>query len=878
MMRLLEALNRLRDRLRRDKLAAELDEELQFHQAMLERDSRAGGASPETARTTARRQLGNATYVREETRAVWSLGWIDDALQDLRYAARVLRHNVPFSLAVIATLALGIGANTAIFSVVNAVVLQPLPYAQPDRLYSVWTVPAGNQSARLPASYPDLMDWQTSATSFSGIGGYAFNRYELSGPEGIDLARSIAGSSTLYSVLDARPLIGRLPRPDEDGVAVVTISHRLWLRRYAGNPAVIGRKLLLDEQPYTIIGVMPQGFHFPLPEVELWTSLYPIRGAGGSSGSNPWITNRGLRGYRVLARLKPGVTAAAAESQMNSIMDRLGRQYPEEDGATDIRLQSVRDDTVGGVRRALWLTFGAAGLVLLLACANVAHLMLARASARAREIAVRRALGAHRGRVVRQLLTESVLLGVIGGVSGLAVAAIGVRVLVRISPADFPRLENVALDPLTIAFAAVVSIGTGILFGLAPTFVASAGGVQSALREQGRGATSGRVRAMLTSAEVAFALVVLVAAGLVVRSLVSLLSTDMGFHPARVVTMHVVFPSTRYPDAATRAPTLDRVLAQLRAIPGVISAGASTSLPPARMQQSNGFEIEGEPTPPPNQEPTAIFVPATPSFLTSIGVPLLRGRDFNEHDAASAPKVALISESLARRNFPRRDPLGRRLRVADSLYTIVGVVGDVGYEGIGKPAGPVLYVPFAQSTFPGVWIAVRGSVTTSSLIEPIRNAIHVVDPLMNARELRPMEEVLSDTMVRPRFQAWLLATFGGLALILAAVGIYGVIAYAVSQRTSEIGLRLALGAPSGSVVSLVLRRGLFPVAAGIVIGLATAMAFSRVMTGLVYGVSPTDTITLAGVTALLGAVAVSAAYLPARRAARLDPIRALRSN
>ncbi len=877
-MRLLEILNRLRDRLRRDELSTELDEELRFHQAMLERDSRSEGASPNAARDAARRQLGNATYLREEARATWSLGWIDDALQDVRYAARVLRHNVAFSLAVIATLALGIGANTAIFSVVNAVVLQPLPYAEPDRLYSVWLVPAANQSARVPASYPDLTDWQTSATSFSGIGGYAFNRYEVSGPEGIDLARSIAGSATLYDVLGARPLLGRLPRSDEERAAVVTISHRLWMRRYAGNPSVIGQKVLLDEQPYTIIGVMPPGFHFPVPEIELWTSLYPIFGMQANSTTNPWITNRGLRGYRILARLKPGVTASAAESQMNGIMDRLGKQYPEEDGATDVRLQSVREDTVGGVRRALWLAFGAAGLVLLLACVNVAHLMLARASARSREIAVRRALGAHRGRVVRQLLTESVLLGAIGGSAGIAVAAIGVPFLVKISPSDIPRLENVSLDPLTIAFAALVSIGTGILFGLAPTFIASGGGVQSVLREQGRGAKSGRVRALLTSAEVAFALVVLVAAGLVVRSLVSLLSTDMGFRPDHVVTMHVSFPSTRYPDGSMRPPALDRILNGIRAVPGVVAAGGSTSLPPARMQQSNGFTIEGDPPLPPNQEPTAIYIPATPSFLAAVGVPIVRGRDFTAGDDAKAPNVALISESLARRNFKDRDPLGRRVSIGGSLHTIVGVVGDVGYEGIGKPAGPVLYVPFAQSTFPGVWVAVRGSVEASSLIEPIRNAIHAADPLMNARELRPMDDVVSDTMVRPRFQAWLLATFGGLALVLAAVGIYGVIAYSVSQRTSEIGLRLALGAPRGSVISLILRRGLFPVATGIVIGLTAAMGFSRVTTGLLYGVSPTDAVTLVGVTALLATVAVAAAYLPARRAARLDPLGALRAN
>jgi len=518
---------------------------------------------------------------------------------------------------------------------------------------------------------------------------------------------------------------------------------------------------------------------------------------------------------------------------------------------------------------------------LLLGCANVAHLMLARTSARAREIAVRRALGAHRGRVVRQLLTESVLLGVVGGAAGLLVASVGVRLLVRLSPGDIPRLENVSLDPLSLAFAAVISLATGILFGLAPTFVAWSSGVQSTLREQGRGASggrrSGRIRAALTSAEVAFALLLLVAAGLMVRSLASLLSADLGFRSESVVTMHISFPSTRYA-AESRAPTLERVLAQIRAIPGVVSAGGSTSLPPQRMQQSNGFTIEGDPAPLPNQEPTAIYIPATAQFLSSIGVPLLSGRSFTDGDGAAAPKVAIVSRSLARRNFGNRDPIGHRLRLADSLLTVVGVVADVGYEGIGKPASPALYVPYAQSTFSGVWIAVRGSIAPASLIAPIRDAIHAVDPLMNARDLRTMDEMLADTMVRPRFQAWLLTTFGGLALVLAAVGIYGVIAYNVSQRTSEIGLRLALGAPRASVVALILQRGMMPVVVGLAIGLAAAFAFSRVMNGLLYGVSPTDAPTLVGVTILLAGVAIAAAYMPARRAARLDPLSALRSD
>jgi putative ABC transport system permease protein len=876
MSRLLEFWNRIRDRARRDRLAAELDEELRFHQSMLERDFHTAGTSATAAARAASRQLGNRTHIHEGARDTWTLSWFDDALQDLRYASRVLRRSPAFSLAVIGTLALGIGANTATFSIINAVVLRPLPYADADRLYSLWTVPADRQAERLPVSYPDLVDWQMQSTAFTGIGGYAYNRFELSGPEGVDAARSISGTPSVYAVLGAQPLIGRLPVAAEERLPVLAISHRLWMRRYAGDRAVVGRTVLVNDERFTIVGVMPPGFHFPSPDIDLWMSMYTFSGAPGRPASGPWITSRGLRGFRTIARLKPGVTVAGAERELNIIMDRLGRDYPNEDAATDVRLQSIRDDTVGGVRRALYVTLGAAGLVLLLACANVAHLMLARSSTRAREMAVRRALGAGRGRVIRQLLTESICLGAVGGAVGLLIAAIAVRVLVRLAPADIPRLENVALDAHALGFAAAVSVVTGVLFGLAPTLLAAR--TNTSLRETRGSASGGRMRTALTSAEVAFAVIVLIAAGLMVRSLASLLSTDLGFRPERLVSLHVSFPSVRYPNAADRAPTLERLLARIRAIPGVTAAGGSTSLPPSRMQQANGFMIEGDPEPRPNQEPSAIFVPVTAQFLPALGAPLVRGRQFTDGDDAVAPRVVIISRSLAQRYFAGREPVGRRVRVQDSLWTIVGVVGELSYQGVAKGPDPTMYVPFAQSSFGGAWIVVRASREPRALMNPIAEAIASVDPRMNARELRTMDDVVADTMVRPRFQAWLLTTFAGLALILAAVGIYGVVAYTVSQRTFEIGLRLALGASRGNVVSLVLWRGLRPVLIGLAIGVVVALAASRVMIGLLYGVSPTDATTFVGVLLLLASVAIAAIYLPATRASRLAPTIALKGN
>jgi putative ABC transport system permease protein len=876
-----ELLGRIRDRFRRATLERELEEELGFHRSMLERDYAAAGAAPDEARRRASLQLGNATYLKEETRAAWSFGWFDDLMQDVRYGVRALRRNPAFASAVVLTLALGIGANTAIFSIVNAVVLRSLPYANPDELYSISTFPARSPADRNPASFPDLADWRKQNSMFSEIGGYAFNRFEMTSGDVTDLPRGIIATAQVYEVLGAAPLVGRLPRADEERAPVMAISYRLWQERFGGSRDVVGRRVLLYETPYTIIGVMPAGFHFPSPDIDLWLTLAPFATSAPAGGANPWFTSRGLHGWRTVARLLPGVTPVQAERQMTAIMERLGEAYPSEDGGTGIALQSIRNDTVGGVQRGLWLALGAAGLVLLLACANVAHLMLARMSSRSREIAIRRALGAGRSRVARQLLTESVLLGVVGGVIGLAFAAIAIRVLIRLSPGDIPRLENVSLDAATLAFAIGVSVLTGVLFGAGPAFVAwrGASGWGTPLRAHARGAIGAygsRARSVLTTAEVAFAMILLVGAGLMVRTLGSLLTAELGFQTDNVVAFHVAFPSERYPGMRDKQVILDRVLERLRAIPGVALAGGSTSLPPSRMQQATGYQIEHEPPPRPGQEPQTIFVPASPQFLSAIGVPLLSGRGIDAGDGSAAPRVAVISRELARRSFGARSPIGHRLELQDSMWTIVGVVGDVSFQGVDKAPQATVYVPWAQSPFGGVWIAVRSKLPANAIAQATRVALHEIDPSMNARDLKPMDEFVGDSMIRPRFQTWLLTTFGGLALLLAAIGIYGVIAYGVAQRTAEIGLRLALGAPPESVVASILRRGMAPVGVGLALGAVGSLGVSRLMSGFLYGVSPGDGATLAATAVLLGGVALFAAFLPARRAAKLDPLLALR--
>ena len=865
-----ELFARLRDRLQRDRLSEELEEELRHHRALLDRDQ-----PPD-------RSLGNTTYYREEARAMWSLGILDDLWHDVRYAARVLRRDRGFTIAVILTLALGIGANTAVFSIVNAVLLRPLPYRQPDRLISVWLATAANPTDRNPTSLPDLRDWQRDATMLDGIAGYAFNRFDLSGPEGDDQARAILATGTLYEVLGATPLLGRLPRPDEENAPVVAISYRLWKQRFAGNHEVLGRQLVMNRQPYTIVGVMPPGFHYPGPDIDLWSSLYSIISSPNDNGPNLWLTSRSLRAYRVLARLAPGVTADRAESALNAIEHRLAVTFPDADGGVNVHVKSVNEEAVSGVARGLWTVFGAAALILLLSCVNVAHLLLERISSRTRELAVRRALGAHRSRLLRQLATESVLLGLLGGAAGIALAYGAMRVLLRLAPSDIPRLENVAIDVPTLAFAIGASLVAATLFGVAPTIFGWSGDVHHTLRAQGKGASGGargqRARALLTMLEVAFAVVILIGAGLVLRSFKELTSSNIGGDPNGIAVAQLTVAGSHYRTSDVKTQAVDRVLANVRAIPGVTAAGASTSMPPTRIQEIEGFSIVGEPEPAPGHEPTAIYIPATPGFLTALRIPVTTGRDFDARDNAAAPSVVIISHELARRHFAHVDPIGHQLQISGVTRTIVGVAGDATYEGVGASLEPVVYVPFAQSPFPGVWLAIRTATAPNALVAPLREAYRRVDPDLATRAPQPLEDLVSESIVRPRFQAWLLSTFGGLALILASIGIYGVVAFGVTQRRSELGIRLALGAPKHSVVSTVLRDGMGPVLLGLLVGLALAYAGSRVLAGLLYGITPTDAVTFAVVPLVLLVTALVAAYVPAHHAARVDPLIAIRGD
>ena len=872
-MRVRELLARLRDRARRDQLAAELDEEVRHHRALLDRDAAADS----------QRMLGNTTYYREEAHTMWSLGLVDDLLHDIRYAARMLRRDAAFTAAVVVTLALGIGLNAAMFSIVNAVLLRPLAYNDPDRLVSVSTTTAGAPNELNPASLPDIRDWQKQATVFSGLAGYAFNRFDLNGPEGVAAARGVLGTGELYEVLGARPVVGRMPRLDEEREPVLVISYRLWQQRFAGATSVIGSRLELNGEPYTIVGVMPLGFEFPGPDIDLWTTLHSMVSQPATSGTYPWITSRSLHGYRVVARLAPGVTMARAERVMNQIEDRLGVVYPDQDATTDIRLQSVRERALGGVQRVMWTVFGAAGLILLLACVNVAHLLLARLASREREFALRRALGAGRERVARQLVTETVLLGLLGGGAGILVAVGAMRILAGINPGDIPRLGAASIDSATLVFALALSLATGIAFGVVPMLVGWRRGLHDALRAQGTGAAGGahggRARSVLTSLEAAFAVMLLVGAGLMLRSFAEMTSADLGVRPAGVFISQLVMLGPAYEVEGARGRGLNSVLANIRSAPGVTAAGASTSLPPTRTQEIEPFAVTGQAKPKPGYEPTALFIPITAGYLEALRIPVTRGRSFDARDDASSPPVAVVSNELARRHFAGVDPVGRQIDVSGITRTVVGVAGDAVYEGLAAPMRPTIYVPFGQSPFPGVYIAIQSAGESAAAVGArIRDAVRAVDPKLSAHRPREFESFIADSVVRPRFQAWLLGAFGGLALLLASIGIYSVIAYGVSQRRAEIGIRLALGAPQRAVIAMMLRAGAVPLAVGIAGGLLVALGAGRVMRGLLYGVPTTDVFTFAGVAIVFGVAGLLASYVPARRAARVDPLSAIRSD
>ncbi len=801
-------------------------------------------------------------------------------LQDLRYGVRMLYKNRGFTSVALLALALGIGANTAIFSVVNSVLLRPLPYSDPQRLIVIWENHQQRGGAEREWAAPaDFRDFRDQTQSFEHVAALLGWGPTLTGQNEPEDLQGAAVSHDTFTMLGVEPALGRSFTADEDRAGaerVVVLSHRLWQRRFAADPGIIGRSVTLGGDSFTVIGVMPRGFSFPiLNNTEIW------RTAGSALAAIPGC-ERGCVILRLIAKLNPGVTLEAARAEMTALTGRLAQQYPDSNKGVGATLVPLHEQLVGDVRPAMLVLLGAVGLVLLIACANVANLLLARAAAREKEVAIRAALGASRARLIRQHLTESLVLAVIGGAVGLLLAFWMVDLLVSFAPKGTPRLDEIAIDPFVLVFTCGIAVLTGLVFGLAPALLSSRTNFNSALKEGGRdssGTSRGaRVRSALVVSEVALALMLLVGAALLIRSFVNLQRVDPGFNAKDVVRVDVTLPRTRYSDRNRPAAFYKQLLDRVAALPGVESAGAVSNLPLGGGGTDSDFGIEGRPPAEPEHNSVAWYSSVTPDYFRAMSIRLLRGREFAEADNADAPKTVLISETMARRYFPDEDPVGKRLVFGggSDLREIVGVIADVKFFGLNSDARPSMYFPHAQTPARGMSLVVRTQGDPLTLAAAIRGQVSALDRDLAVSNTMTMQELVGESLAEPRFTLLLLGAFAAVAMLLSAIGVYGVVSYSVAQRSHEIGVRMALGAQTGDVLKLVVRQGMVLVLGGVGLGLTAAFALSRVMGSLLFGVSATDVTTFAATSVILAGVALGACFVPAWRATKVDPMIALR--
>jgi putative ABC transport system permease protein len=797
---------------------------------------------------------------------------VADVIRDARYAIRQLLMTPGFTAVAIVTLALGIGATTAMFSVVNGVLLRPLPYPEPDRLVIVHeVVPQYGRFSVAPATF---LDWRKQNTVFEHIAAFTAGSATLADAGGSERVSNAAVSSDVFDLLQVRPALGRGFSADEDAPGrnnVVVLSHGMWQRRFGGDQKILGRAIRLNGSQSTVIGVMPAGFYFPSRQVEFWTPI----------AINPVKASRGGHFLGVVARMKPGITVERADTEMKAISERLAVEYPDSANES-AQVVGLHAQVTGVIRPALLTLFAAVGAVILIACANVANLLLVRAAARSREIAVRTALGAGRRRLVMQMLSESTVLAVAGGAIGLLLASFAVPAIGTLSAGSIPRVDDVRIDATVLMFVTAISLVTGLLFGLAPAWQAARSNVSEVLKEGSRSVASsgGRwVRSGLLIAEVALSIVLLVGATLLLRSFARLTGVDPGFQPDKVLTFRVALPRASYPEDHHRTAFFNTLLAKLDARPEITGAGIVQTLP-MRGDYVLSFEIRGRAKPRPGEEPSANHRAVSPDYFRTLGIPLVRGRAFTDRDTEKAPMVAVVDQSFVDRHFPDADPIGQGIDIgngSDGFYEIVGVVGNVHHDGLDGNPSPTMYVPFNQDVFDAMWVAARTDGDPAGLAAVARQTLREIDATLPAFGMTPLATVVSDSIAQRRFSMLLLAGFAGVALFLAAVGLYGVVAYSVSQRTQEIGVRMAIGARHRDVIGMVVGGGMRLALAGTGIGLVAALALSRVVRTMVYGVTPLDPVSYVVTSCLLLAVAVLACYVPARRATRVDPITALRS-
>ena len=860
--------------LRRGRLEHDLDEELRFHLDMESAAQRRAGVPDGEAARTARQRFGSVAWTKDGCRDTWARRSTEALLQDVRFALRGLRRNPGFAGAAILTLALGIGANAAIFSVVDTVLLRPLPFPQPDRLVTLCAENA-QVAGYCVASPPDVEDMRRASRTLEDLALARMSLFLRRTPDGTEGLTGGLATPALFRILRVRPALGRLLQPGDLEAGrnqVVVLGHALWTTRFGSDPSVLGHTVTLDGHPYRIVGVLPAGLEVPRMErAQLWMPLpFDPRDE----------TNRDWRGFMVYGRLAPGATLDAARSELTAIAGQLARTHPKTDAGWGIRIVPLLDEVVGPVRSTLLVFLGAVGLVLLIGCANVANLLLARATTRRRELAVRVALGGSRWRLARMLLTEGMVLGGIGTAVGVLFAFGGVRAFLALAPAGIPRLTGVAVNGGVLAFAALVGLASSLVFGALPALRGSRLDVGDALKDDQRTQAGGaglRLRGALIVAEVALALMLLVGAGLLGRSFMALLTWQPGFEQQHLLTLQLYVPDGKYTEAAEVASLYRRAIERLSSYPGIVSVGAASAGPLFGGRETDSVTIDGRSAG--SGVPTVRWFDISPGYFPTMGLPIVDGRNFTGRDGAGAPAVAIVNQAMARRYWPGDSPIGHLVTLKSEKLTvrIVGVVRNVPPFHAGDPVEPEIYWPDFQQPRWATYLAIRTTGDPASIIPDIRHLLAQVEPDMAVRHPSPMPALADAELVRPRFVMFLIGLFALIAIVLAAIGIYGVTAYAVTQRTREFGIRLALGAEPSQIVRTVLRQGMALAGLGVLLGLVGAAGVSRVTASLLAGIPPTDPVTFGAVAALATGIALLACYVPARRASRVDPTRALRN-
>jgi putative ABC transport system permease protein len=880
---------RLRALVRRDAVIEDIEEEMRSHVEMETEANIGRGMKPEEARLAALRSFGNPGLARDFAYEVRGGGMLETLWQDLRYGVRMLLKHPGFTFIAVLTLALGIGVNTALFSVVNAVLLLPLPYAEPERLAQVYEANAQQGYDRFSFSLANFVDHRDQQTGFAQMTAYFRRDANLTGagePERVQVA---IVSASFFPLLRVQPLLGRGFLTEEETPGkhrVAVLSYGLWQRRFGADPGILNQPVTLSGNLFTVVGVLPADFQFPdpfgnnplsdaAPKVDLLTPLaYDPKNLG----------DRGSHFLSVLARLQPGVELAQALTELRAIAGRLEEQYPDRNKGWTVNVFALQDEVVRTVRPALILLLAAVAFVLLIACANVSNLLLARAAVRQKEMAIRLALGAPRSRLLRQLLTESLLLALAGGAAGLGLAYWAMRAFISFSPANVPRTDEIRLDGMALLFTFGITLLTSVAFGLLPALQASKPDVQTTLKEGGRNAGNRagrpRTRRLLVVAEVALSLLLLIGAGLMIRTFISFQRVNPGFRTDNLLTMKLALPYAKYPEPQQVVAFYQQVIERVRALPGVQGVGAVSDLPLAEGGGVYTFIIEGRPSASAQDDPVAVWRAINPDYFRTMGMRLRRGREFTEQDRPGAVEVIVINETMASSFWPGEDPIGKRIQIYDLLpmpwREIVGVVNDTKQAGLDAPTRPEIYVPFSQRERVAMTLIAHTAAGPEQLADAMRAAVQAVDPEQPVYRVSTMEQFFSAEVAAPRATMFLMGALAVAAMILAAVGIYGVTAYAVTQQTHEIGIRMALGATRRDVLRLVVGQGITLTLIGEVIGLAGAFALTGLMTSLLFGVSATDPATFTVIALLLTGVALLACYIPARRATKVDPLVALR--